>query len=214
MKSKKIIIVMIIIVLAALCTLFITKKMFLSKSTKDTEKVEKTKVKNKQITAKKYEEIYQDFIESKEYLNNASSEADLTADNIKYAYQDLDNDNINELILYTTDDGNFGTDYFYTIDKTNYKKVKFISRIYHYSNITYNTDYSTIVYTEVRPSMAYGYAYGFYKLNIDKFELVKTVGVNIENGQNTYYIDDKTITEEEYNDNFKNNISFNYQEVK
>ena len=41
------------------------------------------------------------------------------------------------------------------------KAIKFIDKFYHFGTLSYNKSESSIVYTQVRPSLTYGYSYGF-----------------------------------------------------
>ena len=152
--------------------------------------------------------VYNDFILNKEYLNDLGSDLDYSDKNFSYSYFDLNKDGVQELVLYFTDDTDFTTNLFYTYDNS---KIVFIDKVYHYGNITYNDDMNSIVYTDVRPSMSYGYAYGVYQLVDNKFILNKTLVVEINNGISKYYIsnndsENTEITLEEYNKYFDKNV--------
>ena len=206
-KNSTLISIIISIILALIIVVFLLKTNIITLNHNETNK-ESPPQNNNEKTTEKDNSIYKEFINSKDYLKEMSEAENINS--TKYAYYDLDKDGKDELIIYTTDGSDFETNYFYTQDQN---EVKFISKIYHYGNLTYSTKDSAIIYTETRPSLAYGYAYGFYKLNNNKFELIKSIGVNIENGEETYFLDDKTITKEEYNKILENYINFDYTQL-
>ena len=202
----------IIIMLLIFIYLFATNTITLNSKNNNTNKTQENSENldiNEENTQNSNADIYTNFLNSKEYLKEVSEADNGAVNDVKYAYYNLNNDGIEELIIYLPDD-NFGTHLFYTY---NNNEIKLISKIYHYGNLVYNPKESAIVYTEVRPSQAYGYAYGFYKLNNNKFDLIKTVGVEIEDEKETYFVDNQTITKEEYDKYFENNINFDYQEL-
>ncbi len=149
--------------------------------------------------------LYQDFISDRKYFSDFG-EAEYNS--ISYTIYDLNKDGVLELIVYLSENGDFGTNLFYTYFND---KIVFIDKVYHFGNLVYNESENSIVYTNVRPSLSYGSAYGFYKLNGNKFESNKTLVNEIENGVSKYFMyrdtdDKKEISESEYNKFFDNNF--------
>lgn len=149
--------------------------------------------------------LYQDFISDKKYFSDFG-EAEYSS--ISYTIYDLNKDGVLELIIYLSENDDFGTNLFYTYSND---KIVFIDKVYHFGNLVYNESENSIVYTNVRPSLSYGSAYGFYKLNGNKFESNKTLVNEIENGVSKYFMyrdtdDKKEIPESEYNKYFDNNF--------
>ena len=220
-ESKNIIIallVVIIIILGGLVVLFATNTISFNSNeinvnnTQENGEFNENDLKddreeNNKVTSA---DIYGNFLNKKEYLNNFSEDEHGVVSGVSYTYYDLDNDGIEELIVYISDGYDFGTHLFYTYVEN---EIKFIDKIYHFGNLTYNKGDASIVYTITRPSAAYGYSYGFYKLNNNKFELLKSVGVSIENGNEKYFIDDKIISKDEYEKYFDNKINFDFKEL-
>lgn len=208
----------IIVVLASLVALLATNKISFNSNNADGNKYQENKEFNnneikddeEEINEETSAEIYSKFLNTKEYLNNFSLDEHGAVTGTSYAYYDLNNDGIEELIVYISDGYEFGTSLFYTYVGN---EIKFIDKFYHFGNITYNKDDATIVYTPTRSSAVYGNSYVIYKLHNNKFELVKTVRVSIENGNEKYYIDDKIISKNEYENHFKNNIIFDFKEL-
>lgn len=220
-KNKNIIALsaVIIIIVGTLIFLFATGTINFNSNVADTNKDQKNANinesdlgnNNKENNGITTTDMYETFLNAKEYLNNFSEdEHGGGVMNVSYAYYDLNNDGVEELIVHISDGYDFGTHLFYTYVEN---KIKFIDKIYHFGDITYNKNEASIVYTYIRPSLVYGGTYGFYKLNNNKFELVKSVGVSIENGNEEYFVDDKTISKDEYNTYFDNNINFDFNEL-
>lgn len=155
-----------------------------------------------------YEEIFEEFINNKEYLKDFTNISDSINYNYYYSMFDLDNDNIKELIIIIKDDTDFETNLFYKIEDN---KVSFIDKKYHYGNLSFNTIDKAIIYSEYRPSLSYGWVYELYKLESNSFNNIKNYVIEIDNNNYKYYInydkDNKEdITKEEYDKYMDNNI--------
>ena len=221
-KSKNIIIgllVVIIIILGTLVALFATGTInFNSNKANDNNEQENENITNNELDEDNKDQetinsdnIYRNFLNTKEYLNNFSeNEHGAIESKVSYTYYDLDNNGIEELIVNISDGYDFSTKLFYTYEND---KIKFIDKFYHFGTLSYNKSENSIVYTQVKPSLAYGYSYGFYKLNNNKFELLKSVGLNINDGKETYFVNDNTISKDEYDKYFNNNIDFDFKEL-
>lgn len=213
-NSKKIIIVFLVVViiaLVALVILFATNIIKLNNKNNNIDKMLEENI-NKDINELTSNDIYDNFLKQKTYLENFTVMNGLLVEKINYAYYDLDNNGIKELIVYISDDpdypfSEFGTSLIYTYVNN---EVTFIEEIYHFGNILYNIDDNTISYTATRTSVVSGNSYGYYKLNNNMFELVKEIKVVFENGEPIYY---DIATNEKYDRSIENNIKFNFNEL-
>ncbi|MCR5223606.1 MAG: hypothetical protein K6C11_00430 [Bacilli bacterium] len=115
----------------------------------------------------KYKSIYESFIEEGKYKKEVT---DTEGIELSYTLYDLNSDKVDELII-NASEGNFETNYIYT-----YKdgEIKFIDKKYHYGKLSYNTQDKGIIFSEMRPSNAYGWIYTVYSFDGDK--LTDTVG--------------------------------------
>lgn len=155
---------------------------------------------------------YQNFIDKQKYLNDYDNEYT----KVSYTLYDLDKNGIDELIIYLNNDTDFGTNLIYTYSDN---KIVFIDKIYHFGNLNYNESEKLIVYTDIRPSLAYGSAYGFYKLENNQIVLNKMLSVEINDNISKYYIfedkDNKVqISEDEFNKYFNDNIVLDSKYIK
>ena len=201
----------IIVILVALVILFATDTIVFNHNDND---LINTQENDNDLNGEDVEtvgsDVYSDFLSSKGYLQNFSESEHGAVSETSYAYYDLDNNGTLELIVYIADGYEFGTNLFYTYVEN---EVKFIDKIYHFGNLTYNQTDKSIVYTSTRPSTSYGWSYEFYVLNNNKFELVRTVGLKVEDNNETYFDGDEIITKDEYDNYSNNNISFDYNKL-
>lgn len=211
-KSKNIIIgflLGIVVILLILTGLFATGTIsFNINDSNSNIQSDDNNLKNEQNQEKEplfSEDFYSEFLRTKGYKKDFTNNE--TLNDVKYTYYDFDNNGIEELIIYISDESDFGTNLFYTYEDN---QIKFIDKIYHFGNLSYDKKDGSIVYTAVKPSLAYGYSYVFYKLNNNKFELIKSATVSISNNIETYFINDKEITKDEYDKYFENIVSFEY----
>lgn len=155
--------------------------------------------------------LYDSFFYDKLYLNDFDKEE---YNNSNYILYDLDKNGVDELIIYLSDGTEFGTSLIYTYDD----KVIFVDKIYHYGNLAYNETEESIVYTDVRPSLTYGSAYGFYQLVDNKLVFNKTLSIEIEDGVSSYFMyedenDKVEISKETFDKYFDNNIVLSSMDI-
>lgn len=163
-------------------------------------------------------DAYQAFVRDKQYENQLDDSDRDTVNAAQYTTYDLDKNGVEELVIYLSNDTDFGKVLFYTYDGN---AVTFIDKISCFGNLTYYAQEKSIVYTDVRPSAAYGAAYGFYRLENGALVLNKTLVEEIDNGESRYFVaeragDQTEITEAEYHGYFDDNIRFEsrYIEIK
>ncbi len=175
---------------------------------------------------------YKQYIINKNYITDyqnymkESGMNNTTIYDVGYCIYDINKDGVPELIIHAF----IETFHEWVVDMVyTYKGggvVKKIDSIYNYSGIRYNPATTEIIYTETRPSAVMA-AYGFYKLQNDKFIYTMTAGhdrgyydVYTGNYQyDKYYYSDASIqglqeiTREKEESYFKGLVRFSYQDI-
>ncbi len=218
----------IIIMLLVFVCLFATNTISLNTKTTENDIKETTNnINNSELIDEEkntndidYKNIYLDYINNNKYSKENIPNEYL--EEKSYIITDINSDGISELIMRFKDTTEWEYISIYTYSNN---QVLLVKTLYTWSGIRYNKETNEIIYTELKTSGfgdgTRGNSLGYYKLINNKLELTRSISyiINLETMITTYHEttkngDEIQITEEEYKEISKNEISFNYIDLE